>query len=135
MGNKVNFSSDGGDSGEYRYGRQLGEGTWPGMVIEAGPHTTGAGATCVKLLLGVDGGPEGGVKLERYIRCDIAPAVRELLAAVSPSHLAEWEDSGELNGFDLDELAGVECAVLVAHEEYQGKIKPKAQRILNIEEV
>ena len=127
----MDFTND--STGPYAYGRRLDAGLYLAVVTSAKPHRSKNGP-CLHLGLGVDGGPEGGVRLDRYIRTDIGAAVRELLAALAPQLLEQYERDGSLKGFDENALVGLECAVLVELEPYEGRMQPKAQKLLHGDE-
>ena len=126
-------SGGGGENGgsDYRYDRALPDEIYEGEVLDAREDMSKAQNAMVVLTFGIDG-PHGGVRVDEYIVSFFTTKVEAMVHSLAPEASETWNSTGECDVNPLD-LVGRSCRIKIKNEEYEGKTRPKIDKLLPIE--
>jgi hypothetical protein len=112
---------------EYEYDRALDNAD----VIYVNETVSKAGNDMIVLTFGING-PNGGVRIDNYITVNYAPRIQQMVEALASEHLEDWESTGDID-INPQDLLGRSCRVKVVGEEWEGKTRPKVNKMFPIE--
>lgn len=122
---------NGGNGADYRYDRELPNGTYDADVLDSREDKSKKGNDMVVISFGVTG-PHGGVRIDEYVVGFFVPKVDAMIRSLAPDQIDSWESSGEVD-LNPRDLVGRSCRLEVKNEEWEGRQRPKVSKMLPLE--